>query len=134
MPSYESGSSNSVLSSYTTDDFFAILKEGEDINSPQGIQSLALSVGRLPVKNAIDAEATVKKLIQYQSQKNLGAWRNQITWVADDGDYNLHLQHAEEISSGLKQNQPKWNQKKYTWIYFQQSILLQVILIRWRII
>jgi hypothetical protein len=112
VPSYESGSSNSVLSSYTTDDFFAILKEGEDINSPQGIQSLALSVGRLPVKNAVDAEATVKKLIQYQSQKNLGAWRNQITWVADDGDYNLHLQHAEEISSGLKQNQPKWNQKK----------------------
>jgi len=35
VPSYESGSSNSVLSSYTTDDFFAILKDGEDINSPQ---------------------------------------------------------------------------------------------------
>ena len=112
VPSYESVSSNSVLSSYTTDDFFAILKDGEDINSPQGIQSLALSVGRLPVKNAVDAEATVKKLMQYQSQKNLGPWRNQITWIADDGDYNLHLQHAEEISTGLKLNQPKWNQKK----------------------
>jgi hypothetical protein len=112
IPSYESGISNSVLSSYTTDDFFAILKDGEDINSPQGIQSLALSVGRLPVKNTVDAEATVKKLMQYQSQKNLGPWRNQITWIADDGDYNLHLQHAEEISTGLKVNQPKWNQKK----------------------
>ncbi|HBT93186.1 MAG TPA: hypothetical protein DEB23_02745, partial [Chitinophagaceae bacterium] len=86
IPSYESGISNSVLSSYTTDDFFAILKDGEDINSPQGIQSLALSVGRLPVKNTVDAEATVKKLMHYQSQKNLGPWRNQITWIADDGD------------------------------------------------
>jgi len=112
VPSYESVSSNSVLSSYTTDDFFAILKDGEDINSPQGIQSLALSVGRLPVKSIIDADVSIKKLMQYQSQKNLGAWRNQITWIADDGDYNLHLQHAEEISTSLKLNQPKWNQKK----------------------
>jgi hypothetical protein len=112
VPSYESVSSNSVLSSYTTDDFFAILKDGEDINSPQGIQSLALSVGRLPVKSTIDADVAIKKLMQYQSQKNLGAWRNQITWIADDGDYNLHLQHAEEISTSLKLNQPKWNQKK----------------------
>jgi hypothetical protein len=112
VPSYESRSSNSVLSSYTTDDFFAILKDGEDINSPQGIQSLALSVGRIPVKNALDADMAIKKLIQYQSEKNLGAWRNQLTWIADDGDYNLHLQHAEEISTSLKLNQPKWNQKK----------------------
>ena len=112
IPSYESLNSNSVLSSYATDDFFAILKDGEDINLPQGIQALALSVGRIPVKNAIEAEVAVKKLIEYQSEKNLGAWRNQITWVADDGDYNLHLQHAEEISAGLKLNQPKWNQKK----------------------
>ncbi len=112
VPSYESLISNAVLSSYATDDFFAILKEGDDINSPQGIQSLALSVGRLPVKNAVDAEVAVKKLIQYQAGKNFGAWRNQLTWVADDGDYNLHLEHAEEISTGLKLKQPTWNQKK----------------------
>ncbi len=112
VPSYESLISNAVLSSYATDDFFAILKEGDDINSPQGIQSLALSVGRLPVKNALDAEVAVKKLIQYQAGKNFGAWRNQLTWVADDGDYNLHLEHAEEISTGLKLKQPTWNQKK----------------------
>lgn len=112
VPSYESLISNAVLSSYATDDFFAILKEGEDINSPQGIQALALSVGRLPVKNGADADVTVKKLMQYQNENNLGAWRNQLTWVADDGDYNLHLDHAEEISTGLKLNQPKWNQKK----------------------
>ena len=112
VPSYESLISNAILSSYATDDFFAILKEGDDINSPQGIQALALSVGRLPVKNAAEADATVKKLIQYQTEKNFGAWRNQLTWVADDGDYNLHLDHAEEISTGLKLNQPKWNQKK----------------------
>ena len=112
VPSYESLISNAVLSSYATDDFFAILKEGDDINSPQGIQALALSVGRLPVKNAIDAEVTVKKLMEYQTGKNFGAWRNQITWVADDGDYNLHLEHAEEISTGLKLKQPTWNQKK----------------------
>ena len=112
VPSYESVSSNSILSSYTTDDFFAIIKEGEDINEPQKIQELGLSIGRIPVNSATDAETAVKKLIQYQSENNIGAWRNQITWVADDGDYNLHLQHAEEISTGLKLKQPQWNHKK----------------------
>ncbi len=112
VPSYESISSSSILSSYTTDDFFAIIKDGEDINIPQSIQELSLSVGRIPVKNVVDADNAVKKLIQYQSDKNLGEWRNQVTWVADDGDYNLHLQHAEEIATGLKFKQSQWNHKK----------------------
>ena len=112
VPSYESISSNSILSSYTTDDFYAIIKEGEDINQPQSIQELGLSVGRIPVKNVEEADVAVKKLIQYQNQKNGGSWLNQITWVADDGDYNLHLQHAEEIATHLKLKQPQWNHKK----------------------
>jgi hypothetical protein len=112
VPSYESVNSNSILSSYTTDDFYAIIKEGDDINFPQSIHDLGLSVGRIPIKNTADADITIKKLIQYQTDKNVGSWRNQITWVADDGDYNLHLQHAEEISTGLKLKQPQWNHKK----------------------
>ena len=112
VPSYESVTSNSILTSYTTDDFYAIIKQGDDINSPNGIRELALSVGRIPAKNSNEADAAIRKIISYQNGKNVGAWRNQLTWIADDGDYNLHLQQAEEIVNLLKSKQPIWNQKK----------------------
>jgi len=121
IPSYESASSNSILTSYTTDDFYAIIKSGDDMNAPNGIQELALSVGRIPAKNSNEADAAIRKLINYQDGKNVGAWRNQLTWIADDGDYNLHLQQAEEIATALKLKQPNWNQKKVYLDFFPAS-------------
>jgi hypothetical protein len=35
-----------------------------------------------------------------------------LTWEADDGDYNLHLQDAEDISTNLQKKVARWNQKK----------------------
>ena len=54
----------------------------------------------------------VEKIINYQKNLNGGAWKNKITWVADDGDYNLHLEDAEAISTHLQQKNVSWNQKK----------------------
>ena len=121
VPSYESVTSNSILTSYTTDDFYAIIKQGDDINTPNGIQELALSVGRIPAKNSNEADAAIRKLITYQIGSNVGAWRNQLTWIADDGDYNLHLQQAEEIVNALKLKQPIWNQKKVYLDFFSAA-------------
>jgi hypothetical protein len=112
LPAYESEASNSILSSYTSDDFFAIINDNDDINFPNAIQNLALSVGRIPARTIAEADTALRKIIQYQLGKNVGSWCNQLTWVADDGDYNLHLQHAEEITNGLKLKQPQWNSKK----------------------
>ncbi len=112
LPAYESEASNSILSSYTSDDFFAIINDNDDINFPNNIQNLGLSVGRIPSRNIAEADTVLRKITSYQLGKNRGSWRNQLTWVADDGDYNLHLQHAEEIISGLKLKQPQWNSKK----------------------
>ena len=69
-------------------------------------------MGRLPVRTIAEADTVVEKIINYQKNNNGGAWKNQLTWVADDGDYNLHLQDAEEITSNLQKKVPAWNQKK----------------------
>jgi hypothetical protein len=45
----------------------------------------------------------VEKIINYQKNVNGGSWKNKITWVADDGDANLHLEDAEAISTHLEQ-------------------------------
>lgn len=112
LPCYESFESNDILKTYTTDDFFALLHEGDDINVPEKINQLSLAVGRIPAKNIKEADSAVAKLIQYQIGKTKTDWQNKITWIADDGDYNLHLQDAESISSHLKNNASKWNHQK----------------------
>jgi len=112
LPTYESMNSNSILSSYTTDDFFAILNNNEDINNYKSFQALSLSVGRLPARTIQEADSVITKLINYQTNKVGGLWENKITWVADDGDYNLHLQDAESIISHLQRNASYWDHNK----------------------
>lgn len=121
IPSYESDASFSILSSYTSDDFYAILTDGDDINFPSNIKKLNLSVGRIPARSIAEADSAIQKIINYQKGKNGGSWKNQISWVADDGDLNLHLQHAEEIIGALKAKQPRWNHKKIYLDLFQAT-------------
>jgi hypothetical protein len=112
IPVYESIGSTGVLTSYPSDDFYSIQNDNDDINNFMGIKKLAIATGRLPVRNTTEADTVVEKIINYQKNVNGGAWKNKITWVADDGDYNLHLEDAEAISTHLQQKNPSWNQKK----------------------
>jgi len=112
IPVFESAASTGILTSYPSDDYYNILNVGDDINAPNAIRQLALGIGRLPVRNAAEADTVVEKIINYQKINQGGAWKNQLTWVADDGDYNLHLQDAEDISTNLLKKVPSWNQKK----------------------
>jgi hypothetical protein len=112
IPVFESAGSTGVLNSYPSDDFYSIQADNDDINNFMSIKKLAIATGRLPVRNIAEADTVVEKIINYQKNVNGGAWKNKITWVADDGDYNLHLQDAEEISTNLQQKYPRWNQKK----------------------
>ena len=112
LPTYESINSNSILTSFTSDDFFAILNNNEDINNYNSIQQLSLGVGRIPARVASEADTIINKLINFQTNKIGGIWSNKITWVADDGDYNLHLQDAEYVISHLQTNAPHWDHNK----------------------
>ena len=112
LPVYTSEVSNAILTSYSSDDFYAIQKPGDQIQFAQTIDSVGLAIGRIPARTIAEADKMVEKLIQYQSNKKMGLWQNQITWVADDADYNLHLQDAEEIISNLKNKTTNWNHRK----------------------
>ena len=112
IPVFESAASTGVLTSYPSDDFYSILEDNDDINNFTRIKKLAIATGRLPVRNTAEADTVVEKIINYQRNLNGGAWKNKITWVADDGDYNLHLEDAEAISTHLQQKKQSWNQKK----------------------
>ena len=121
LPVYTSEVSNAILTSYSTDDFYAIQKSGHQIQFAQTIDSIGLAIGRIPARTIAEADKMVEKLIQYQSNKKMGLWQNQLTWVADDADYNLHLQDAEEIIGNLKTKTANWNHKKLYLDLFKAS-------------
>ncbi len=121
LPVYTSEVSNAILTSYSSDDFYAIQQSGNQIQFAQTIDSISLAIGRIPARTIAEANKMVEKLIQYQSNKKMGLWQNQLTWVADDADYNLHLQDAEEIIGNLKVKTTNWNHKKLYLDLFKAS-------------
>jgi hypothetical protein len=121
LPVYTSEVSNAILTSYSSDDFYAIQEPGNQIQFTQKIDSISLAIGRIPARTIAEANKMVEKLIQYQSNKKMGLWQNQLTWVADDADYNLHLQDAEEIIGNLKTKTANWNHKKLYLDLFKAS-------------
>ncbi|HTJ14392.1 MAG TPA: type IX secretion system sortase PorU [Dinghuibacter sp.] len=98
VPCYESVNSLDPLNTYTSDDFFGFLRDADNINDPTQTPLLDMGIGRIPAGVPADAQHGVDKVVAYNTSQTLGAWRTEMTFVADDGDQNLHLQDAESIS------------------------------------
>lgn len=112
VPSYQSESSLDPLTSYVTDDFFGFLDDNEDINRNSPSPMLDIGIGRIPARNLMQATTVVNKILNYHSIHSFGSWRNNITLVADDEDYNLHLNDAELHSALIGARSPAWNLQK----------------------
>jgi hypothetical protein len=101
VPVYESRESLDPVYTYSSDDYFGFLEngEGEWIEKISGDYSMEIGVGRLPVKSVSDARTVVDKLIHYASSpKSRGGWQNTINFVADDGDGTIHQEHADALA------------------------------------
>lgn len=74
------------------------------------------------MRNADQAKKTVDKIIRYKNSLSLGEWRNNFTLVADDEDYNLHVEDAELHASLLDRVAPQLSINKiYLDAYKQES-------------
>jgi hypothetical protein len=120
VPAYESASSFDPLSTYTSDDFFGFLDDDEDINASSSSQ-LDIGVGRVPAKNVDEAKNFVDKVLDYHAAASLGPWRNNLDFIADDEDQNLHLQDAETLTATASSTAPLFNQQKIYLDAFQQE-------------
>ncbi len=112
IPCYQSVNSLDPLASYTSDDFFGLLDDADDINLTFPAGLLDIGVGRVPANTLGEAKIFVDKVISYHSPSGLGSWRNQITFVADDEDANLHVNDAEIISETATSTNPLLNKNK----------------------
>ncbi|MEM6522703.1 MAG: type IX secretion system sortase PorU [Bacteroidota bacterium] len=101
VPVYESYNSLDPLDTYASDDYYGFLEENEgaweEVNG--GNHTMEIGVGRFPVTTLEEARVVVDKAIRYESdQGTLGSWRNEVVFVADDGDGNLHHEQADELT------------------------------------
>jgi hypothetical protein len=122
VPAYENNFSLDPLLTYTSDDFYGFLDDNEDINSGLISNYLDIGIGRIPAKNIDEAKNFVDKLAAYLNPQSFGPWRNNLTFIADDEDQNLHLQDAEIITATVNATAPVFNlQKIYLDAYHQES-------------
>jgi hypothetical protein len=117
VPGYQSSASLDPLSSYTSDDYFALLDssanmatEAQQFNN--AATALSVNLGRIPAKNIAEANTMVDKIINYHSAQSQGPWRLQQRFIADDKDFNLHVQDAEAVSAAAQKTNALFNQQK----------------------
>ena len=109
--------------SYSSEDYYGLLddSEGEWLESSGAtFEATDIGIGRLPVRppvgqplDASQARQVVDKLIDYDSPASFGKWRNRITLVADDGDYNIFVTDSEQaFAPVITKDEPAYNLRK----------------------
>ncbi|MGH2566467.1 MAG: C25 family cysteine peptidase, partial [Ginsengibacter sp.] len=121
VPAYENDISLDPLGTYTSDDFYGFLNDNEDINSGIVSNDLDIGIGRVPAKNTEDAKNFVDKVFAYTSPQGFGPWRNNMLFIADDEDFNLHLQDAESVTGTVAATAPVFDLQKIYLDAFQQE-------------
>jgi len=105
---YQSPNSLSPTLSYVSDDFFGLLDTDEAMYN--GL--LDIGIGRFPVSTPEQAEQLVDKVIAYDDPANHGDWRNQICFIGDDEDSNIHMRQADELATYVNGQYPSYNINK----------------------
>lgn len=123
VPCWESFESWNIVHSIATDDYVGYLDDGE--GQPNSTSDkVDIGIGRFVVANLEEATMAVNKSIHYATNTDdvMGAWRNMITFIADDADGNLHLNHGEVLSNYVYAQFPVYNiDKIYVDAYKQVS-------------
>ena len=101
---YQARNSVNEVNAYETDDYFGFLDDtdGDSDVTPR----LRLGIGRLPVNNLDEARQTVEKIIRYMQNESPSKWKNQILYLADDGENGTHTETTEISAERIRINNP----------------------------
>ena len=117
IPTYQSQNSNIIVSSFTSDDFYGLLEDGE--GEAEG--TIDIGIGRLPVSDTLQAGIVISKIVRYLDPSNMGDWKNIVCLTADDEDGNTHMSDAEGLASIIRDSVPSLNIEKIYLDAFKQS-------------
>jgi hypothetical protein len=112
VPVYEARNSLHPLYNFSSDDFFGFMEdhEGNWEENKAGDHTLEIGIGRLPVKTEVEAGDVVNKIIRYETSINtFGKWRNEMLFIADDGDNNIHQRDANFLADYVESTREEFN-------------------------
>lgn len=120
IPTFQSENSVNPLgtASYVSDDFYGLLDDSEGVWNNAEVMDIA--IGRLPVKSTQEANNVVAKILNYNTSNTLDDWRNEILFVGDDEDGNLHMGQANEIADTVISQYKAYNVDKVLIDAYQQ--------------
>lgn len=101
---YQAKESFEDTKSYITDDYFGLLDDSD--GAYVLINSMDIAVGRIPTYTIEQANGVVDKLERYIKNEDLGNWKNQAIFMADDGDDNLHVEEMDSVCRIFEQLNP----------------------------
>lgn len=122
VPCWESIKSLDIVTSIASDDYFGFLDDGEGQEYNNDL--VDIGIGRFVVATVEEAQSAIDKTIHYsvKTTEVMAPWRNNVTFVADDGDSNRHLKDAEKLSTIFDTTFQVYNISKiYTDAYEQIS-------------
>ena len=117
---YQAKNSTVETKAYATDDYFGFLDNNEGESDVSGIMDIG--VGRLPINTTQEAEQVTTKLLAYLANTNYGNWKNQLLFLADDGDNGLHTQTAEAGAELVRKKNPDFVVNKVYLDAYQQEV------------
>ncbi len=85
-----------TLSSFVTDDYYALLDDGEGADMSR--EKIDLGVGRFLCHDADAAAFLVDQAIAYGDNRQSGSWQNMMFAIGDNGDNNLHMEDALAVA------------------------------------
>lgn len=95
------------IQSYNSDDFICDINENFLVPTECRTD---FATGRFCINNLSEANATIDKIIQYESNSNIGIWKKKIMYVADDGwttennqgeEGSLHTDQCERLAENF---------------------------------
>lgn len=87
---------------FGTDDYIGMLDDTENFRMARATVNIA--VGRMAVTSAAEAMQMVDKIEKYTLNPDLGAWRNSVLLIADDGDSMTHMTQSDAARAGMLSN------------------------------
>lgn len=112
IPTHQSEESLYRINTYSTDDFFGWLEDGEGGPNTETISTVDVGIGRFPVISTEEATMAVNKVEAYLTSLEKNNWKLRAVFACDDGDSNEHLIFSEQNAKLIADKYPILNETK----------------------
>lgn len=107
---YQADNAIYELNTYTTDDYFTFLENHEGTQLQN--HSMDIAVGRFPVTNQKQASDVVSKTINYMNNTHKGRWKNNLCFMGDNHDINIHMTMADDLATTINKDYKAYHTNK----------------------